>query len=242
MYKTVVFIFTVLLLSSCNQKEKVLFITSNQHSYGTTTINTANHFGEIVYAYDVFVKKGYQVDFVSPKGGAILIGDIKTSDSIQKKYVYNEDFMNLLKNTFSPDQVTASKYKAIYYPGGGAAMFGIADHEKIQKIAKQIYNRGGVISAVCHGTAGISSLKDNHGNILYAGKKISGYPDLFENTSAKYYQTFPFSIERKIKNNGGDFVYSTQRNDSFYIESGNFITGQDPSSTKAVAEAVVKKL
>jgi len=68
MYKTVVFIFTVLLLSSCNQKEKVLFITSNQHTYGTTTINTANHFGEIVFAYDVFVKNGYQVDFVSPKG------------------------------------------------------------------------------------------------------------------------------------------------------------------------------
>ena len=54
-------------------KEKILFVTSNQHTYGNTNKNTANHFGEIVLAYDVFIKNGYNVDFISPKGGAIPI-------------------------------------------------------------------------------------------------------------------------------------------------------------------------
>ncbi len=30
-----------------------------------------------------------------------------------------------LKNTFTPSEVEISKYKAVYYVGGGAAMFGV---------------------------------------------------------------------------------------------------------------------
>ena len=86
---TIAFLF-LLLSCSCEQKqrEKILFVTSNQHTYGNTNINASNHFAEIVLAYDIFVKNGCIVHFVSPKGGAIPIGYIATSDSIQKKYLY----------------------------------------------------------------------------------------------------------------------------------------------------------
>ncbi|WP_133946347.1 hypothetical protein [Epilithonimonas xixisoli] len=59
-------------------QNKILFVTSNQDFYGNTKISTANHFEEIVVPYDVFVKAGYQVDFISPKGGAIPIGYINS--------------------------------------------------------------------------------------------------------------------------------------------------------------------
>jgi len=64
---------------------KILFITSNQHTYGDTKLNAANHFAEIVVAYDIFKKQGYVVDFVSPSGGAIPLGYIETSNQTQKK-------------------------------------------------------------------------------------------------------------------------------------------------------------
>lgn len=75
--KKLIFIFSIFFFMSCNTtREKrnetqgnILFIVSNQHTYGDTKINSANHFAEIVLAYDVLVKEGYQVDFVSPKGG-----------------------------------------------------------------------------------------------------------------------------------------------------------------------------
>lgn len=41
--------------SSTKKQDKVLFITSNQHTYGNTDINASNHFAEIVLAYNVFV-------------------------------------------------------------------------------------------------------------------------------------------------------------------------------------------
>ncbi len=245
MQKITLCFLAILLLANCSKnenKENILIVTSNQHTYGNSNINASNHFAEIVLAYDVFVKNGYSVDFISPKGGAIPIGYIATSDSIQKKYLYDNEFMNILKNTKKPSEIDPENYKAIYYSGGGAAMFGIAENSEIKKIAEQIYNQNGIISTVCHGTAGIVNLKDNQGNSLFQNKKISGYPDLFENKEAEYYKTFPFSIEDKINENKGSFLYSQKQRDNFYIIDGKFITGQDPSATTSVAQKVVETL
>ena len=84
-------------LVETNPNKKILFIVSNAHFYGDTKMNAANHFAEIVLPYDKLVKAGYQIDFVSPKGGAIPIGYIQTSTPLIKEYLYNKAFMQRLK-------------------------------------------------------------------------------------------------------------------------------------------------
>lgn len=221
---------------------RILFVTSNQNTYGNTEKKTANHFSEIVYAYEEFVKAGYKVDFVSPKGGEIPIGYFKKSDKLQQKYLKDEAFMKLLKNTFKPSQIDASNYKAVYYNGGGAAMFGVPENVPIQTITRKIYQNKGVVSTVCHGTAGIANLKTSDGNYIYSQKKISGFPDKFENKKAAYFQTFPFSIQTKITENGGNFQYSKKGWDNFVVIDGRLITGQDPSASASVAKKVIETL
>lgn len=222
--------------------QKILIVTSNQHTYGNSSISAANHFEEIVIAYDVFTKNGYAVDVVSPQGGAIPLNYIDTAKDIQKSYLYDAQFMGVLKNTRHPRQIRASDYRAVYYSGGGSAMFGVADSKDIQAIATAIYRSGGVVSAICHGTAGIVNLKQADGSSLLAGRKITGFPDLFENTKADYYKTFPFSIEKEVGRQGGNFEYSKEWAANFYIVDGNIITGQDPSATASVAREVIKAI
>jgi putative intracellular protease/amidase len=224
------------------QQNRILFVTSNQHTYGNTKISAANHFEEIVIAYDVFRKNGYAVDFVSPDGGAIPVGYVDTSNPTQKEHLYDSSFMALLKNTLKPEQINASEYQAVYYSGGGAAMFGVAENKIIQNIAGTIYENGGVVSAVCHGTAGIVNLKSRDGAFIFANKKVTGFPDIFEDTKAEYYQAFPFSIDKEVSKNGGNFVYSKNWGDNFFIVDGNIITGQDPTATASVAQEVIKNL
>jgi len=224
------------------QAHKILIVTSNQHTYGNTRLSAANHFEEIVIAYDVFRKHGYVVDFVSPQGGAIPLNYIDTANTIQKAYLYDAQFMDLLKNTRQPRQIRASDYRAVYYSGGGSAMFGVADNRDIQDIATAIYRSGGVVSAICHGTAGIVNLKNGDGSSLLAGRKVTGFPDMFEDTDAEYYKTFPFSIDKEVSRQGGNFVYSKKWAANFYIADGNIITGQDPSATVSVAQEVIKAI
>ena len=150
--------------------------------------------------------------------------------------------MALLKNTLKPEQINASEYSAVYFSGGGAAMFGVAENEKIQNIAGTIYENGGVVSAICHGTAGIVNLKNRDGAFIFANKKVTGFPDIFEDTKAEYYKAFPFSIDKEVSKNGGNFVYSKRWGDNFFIVDGNVITGQDPTATVSVAQEVIKNL
>ncbi|QCX02179.1 type 1 glutamine amidotransferase domain-containing protein [Aggregatimonas sangjinii] len=224
-------------------RERILFIVSNAHFYGDSNINASNHFAEIVHAYDVFTAAGFAIDFVSPEGGAIPIGYINTSDSLQKRYLYDNTFMDALETTKSPDEIKAADYKAVYYGGGGAAMFGVPENESIQKIVMELYEQHkGIISAICHGTAGIVNLKTQDGNYVYAGKKVNGFPDVFERKEAEYYKTFPFSIQERIKEGDGNFMFSEKGWDGFYQLDGRLITGQDPSSAAIVAEKILETL
>lgn len=220
-------------------QNKILFVVSNQAYYGTTNIRTSNHFGEIAVPYDIFTKSGFTVDFVSPNGGTVPIGYINTSDSIHKKYLYDNFFMNKLKNTMKPNKVVSENYSAIFYGGGGAAMFGIAENKLIQDLARKIYANNGVVSAICHGTAGLAYLKDENGKSLYKGIKITGFADKFEDKTDDYYKTFPFSIDQAIKDNGGNFVQADKLGEGFYVVDGRFVTGQDPSAGAKMASEII---
>ncbi len=220
-------------------QNKILFVVSNQDYYGTTDIRASNHFGEIVVPYDVFTKSGFTVEFVSPKGGAVPIGYINASDSIHKKYLYNNFFMNKLKNTMKPIDVVAENYSAIFYGGGGAAMFGVAENVTIQNLARQIFTNNGVVSAICHGTAGLAYLKDEAGKSLYSGKRITGFADKFEDKAEEYYKTFPFAIDEAIQKNEGKFVHADILGEGFYVVDGRFVTGQDPSSGAKMAAEII---
>ncbi|WP_299223727.1 type 1 glutamine amidotransferase domain-containing protein [uncultured Aquimarina sp.] len=226
-----------------SNKKRILFVTSNAHFYGDSDIESTNHFPEIIFAYEEFIKEEFLVDFVSPKGGEIAVGYIYSSDAITKKYLYDADFMNKLQHTKSPIQIDYKKYAAVYYTGGGSAMFTVPESKEIQEISMNIYEKNkGIISSICHGTAGITNLKKEDGTFLISNKKITGFPDAFEDKKANYYQEFPFSIQEKVVENGGDFKFSKNGWDNYYLQDGRIITGQDPTSATIVAKKVIEMI
>lgn len=226
-------------LSQRKNNFKILFIVSNAHFHGDSTLPTGVSYSEIVNAYDTFVQAGYTVDFVSPEGGAIPLAYINTSDELAKQYLYDEDFMYAIGNTKSPDKVTASEYKAVHYVGGGNAMYGVAKNAAIQKISMEIYEKhNGIISSVCHGTAGIAFLKTENGEFLVSGKKVSGYPDAYENPNKAYFKQFPFKITETIEHHGGTLLYSS-RNQKHVEVDGRIVTGQNYLSSKGVAQEMI---
>lgn len=221
---------------------RILFIVSNAHYYGDSDLPTGNSYSEIINAYDTFKKAGYTVDFVSPNGGSIPLAYINTTDALQKEYLYDADFMYALKTTKKPEQINPEDYQAVHYIGGGSAMFDVPQNESIQKIVMTIYEeQNGIISSVCHGTAGIVHLKTKDGKFLIAGKTVNGYPDAFEKEGAEYFKQFPFLITKTIEEHGGIFEYSPRN--SVHVEvDGNLITGQNYLSSKSVALKIIENL
>jgi putative intracellular protease/amidase len=220
--------------------KRILFIVSNAHFHGSSTLPVGASFSEIINAYHEFKMAGFTVDFVSPEGGSIPLSYINTSEELQKKYLYDADFMYALANTKTPEEITPSKYSAVHYIGGSSAMYGVADNQPMQKVVMEIYeNYNGIISAVCHGTAGIAFLKLSSGKYLVSGKRISGYPDEYENPKKEYFKQFPFKITQTIEKHGGDFHFGP-RNTPYIEVDERLITGQNYLSSALVAQAIIK--
>ena len=228
--------------TSNKQGNRILFIVSNAHFYKNTQLRTGNSFAEIVNAYDTFTKAGYTIDFVSPDGGAIPLAYINTSSPLEKSYLYNPDFMYALKHTQKPQNLNPEDYKAVHYIGGGSAMFNVPFNADIQSLVMRIYeDYNGIISSVCHGTAGIVNLKTKDGNYLVKGKTINGYPDDYERQESEQFKSFPLHIQKGIEDHGGNFKYGP-RNTPFVQTDGRIVTGQNYLSSKPVAEKIIEML
>lgn len=220
---------------------RILFILASSKVHGTSTIPASISFGEVVHAWDVFQAAGYAVDFVSPDGGDLPILDAYVGEEVAAR-LDDDRIMAGLRHTLTPAQVDPARYRAVYYVGGSNAMYGVAGHPVLQAIAMHVYERdGGVISAVCHGTAGIVDLRLASGQYLVAGRRISGYPEEHEQQDAAYFRQFPFLIRRTVQARGGVFN-AIDSNDPYIEIDGRLVTGQNYASAAPVAEAVVELL
>jgi putative intracellular protease/amidase len=196
----------------------------------------------LIHAYAAFREAGYGVQFISPEGGAVPLAYIDTRNSEHKAMIYDGDFMWALANTRRPDEVNAGDYAALMYIGGSAAMYGVAENPGLQALAVRIYEQqGGVVSAVCHGSAGLVNLTLSDGSALVGGKRVTGYPDAFEDKGAAYYKTFPFSIEQRLRGSKGQFRHGA-RGRSHVEADGRLITGMNWESTRGVVAAIVQRL
>jgi len=222
--------------------QRILFVVSSAHFHGNSELPAGASFSELVNAYAEFKKAGYTVDVVSPAGGAIPLAYIDTSDPLQKAHLYNQDFMQALKHSKTAATLNAADYRAVHYIGGSSAMYGVAEDRQIASLVMAIYEtHQGIVSAVCHGTAGLVNLKTADGQYLIKGKRITGYPDAFENKAAAYYQHFPFIIEQRVQQRGGMFR-AGQAGKAFVEVDGRIITGQNFQSSAEVAKAIIARL
>jgi len=221
---------------------QVLLVVSSVDTMPGTRLAAGNSFSELIHAYAGFREAGYGVQFVSPDGGAVPLAYIDTSNREHRDKVYDADFMWALANTRRPDEVNAGDYAALMYIGGSAAMYGVAEHPGLQSLAVRIYEQqGGIVSAVCHGSAGLVNLTLSDGSALFAGKRVTGYPDAFEDMSAAYYSTFPFSIEQRLRERSGRFSHGA-RGTSHVEADGRLITGMNWESTRGVVAAIIQRL
>ena len=99
---------------------------------------------------------------------------------------------------------------------------------------------GKIISAVCHGPAGLVAAKNPEGQPLVQGKRVTGFSNTEEAAVGKT-KVVPFLLEDKLKQLGGTY----ERGDdwsAFAITDGHLVTGQNPQSAKKVAEHVIAVL
>jgi putative intracellular protease/amidase len=223
--------------------QKILVVLTSVEKYPNLDRATGLWLGEAVH----FVKKvedaGYDVDYVSPKGGYTPIDphSLAMAEPIDWEWYQNKDFMNRLGATLKPSDVNPDQYMAIYYAGGHGVIWDFPDNEALQAISQRIYEQGGFVTSVCHGAAGLLNIQLSSGSLLIKDKVVTGFSNE-EEKLAELDQFVPFLTETELVARGAIYKKADQPWVAFAVEDQRVITGQNPASGGAVADLLLAAL
>ncbi len=231
----------VAMTAGADGDRKILMVVSG---YGEDSGETkpGYEFEEFSAAYLVFVNNGLVVDVASPVGGAVEADRFNPKSRQNAIVLADNGAMAKLKNTLAISEVNPADYASIFVVGGKGAMFDFPESKPLQTVIARVYEQGGVVSAVCHGPAALVNVKLTDGSYLVNGKTVNSFTNVEERLfGQKWMPEFDFMLEDKLKERGANFSASPMML-SHVAQDGRLITGQNPTSTPAVAEAVVRSL
>ena len=224
--------------------KKVLIVLPSHDQLGNTGQKTGFWLEEFTDPYYKFIDSGYEVTIASPRGGKPPV-DPKSiqkenqSESTQR-FEKDKSAQAKLENTLVLSQVSASDYDTLFLPGGHGPMWDLSSDENMKKIVEDFYSDKKIVSAVCHGPAGLLQATDRNGNSILKGKKITGFTNN-EESAVGLTKAVPFLLENRMKELGGKFEKG-QDFKPFIVSDGQLITGQNPKSALPAAEKVVEIL
>ncbi|MFT3699125.1 MAG: type 1 glutamine amidotransferase domain-containing protein [Kofleriaceae bacterium] len=218
--------------------KRILLVTTSHAIKGSTGLPTGAYLSEIAHPYNVFARAGFAIDLASPKGGTVPLDGVDEADEASKLFLaaHRAD----LERTIAARDVDPLRYDAIFYAGGHGAMWDLPDNVELARIAATIYERGGIVSAVCHGPAALVNIQLSNGSYLVAGKTVSAFTN-DEERAIKLDTIVPWLLAAKLEERGARHEGAPMWQAKVVV-SERLVTGQNPASAEGVAKAVVAAL
>ena len=135
--------------------------------------------------------------------------------------------------------VNQADYDAVFYPGGHGPLWDLTDDKNSIALIEAFYTHNKPIAFVCHAPATLKNVKVN-GEFLVKGKKLTGFSNT-EEEAVGLTKVVPFLLEDVLQENGA--IYSKVGDwQPYAVEDGLLITGQNPASSKLVAQKILQQL
>jgi putative intracellular protease/amidase len=219
----------------------VLFVTTSHDMLGDTNHKTGLWLEELAAPYYVFKEAGVDVTIASPKGGEVPIDpkseSIAVATKSTKRFLRDPEAMDFLSHSSLLEEVKAIDFDILFLPGGHGPMWDIAKSDLVTQLLEAFNSESKPMALVCHGVSAMLSAKNNNGEFLVKGKKLTGFSNS-EEESAGLTQTVPFLLETELISRGA--LYSKGPDyTSYVVADGNIITGQNPASSEEVAKKII---
>jgi putative intracellular protease/amidase len=222
---------------------KILQVLTSHDTLGNTGRKTGFWLEEGAAPYYVFRDGGAQLTLASPKGGQPPIdpkSDLPENQTpamtrFKQDAAAQQDFAH----TAMLKDMRAENFDAIFYSGGHGPMWDLVDNPVSIALIEAFYNAGKPVAAVCHAPAVLHRVMIDDAPIV-KGKRVTGFANS-EEEEVQLTQVVPFLVEDELKRLGGIFEKAPNWQ-SFVITDGRLITGQNPASSTAGAQALLTKL
>jgi putative intracellular protease/amidase len=223
--------------------KKVLFVLTSHDKLGDTGEKTGFWIEEFAAPYYELADKGVIIDIASPLGGQPPI-DPKSSDPSSatedtKRFDKDTELQAKLSKTHKLADVKQADYDAVFYPGGHGPLWDLATDATSIALIEAFYTNKKPVAFVCHSPGALKNVKVD-GEYLVKGKKVTGFSNT-EEEAVGLTKVVPFLLEDALQSNGA--TYSKIGDwQPYAVEDGLLITGQNPASSKLVAEKLLNQL
>ena len=223
---------------------KILMVLTSHDQLGDTGKKTGFWLEELAAPYYTFVDAGAEVVLASPAGGQPPLDPKSNEPDAQtettKRFEADEVAMQALANTHKLSEVFNQDFDAVFYPGGHGPLWDLAKDQNSISLIEQTLQADKPVALVCHAPGVLRDVKDAEGHSIVEGKTVTGFTNTEEN-GVGLTDIVPFLVEDMLKEKGGK--YSKAEDWQVHVQQdGLLITGQNPASSAATAEALLKLL
>jgi len=223
-------------------KQRILIAVTSHATLGATGKPTGYYLSEVSEPYFELTERGFTVDFVSPKGGTAPMdpGSRNAVDASSRRFLETPGLVERLERTLKAEEVDPNLYSGILFSGGHGTMWDFAEDAGLARLCRGIYERGGVVAAVCHGPAALVNVTLNDGAPLVRGKRVAAFTDA-EERAVGLTEVVPFSLASTLVARGAVHE-SAGLWEAKVVVDGRLITGQNPASAAGVGRAMAEAL
>lgn len=224
--------------------KKILMVLTSHDQLGDTGKKTGFWLEEFAAPYYVFIDAGATLTLASPKGGQPPL-DPKSDEAdaqtnATERFKGDTEAQKALANTLPLASVDPYDFDAVFYPGGHGPLWDLAQDKHSHILLEAFYAANKPIATVCHAPGVLKHIKAPDGEPVVKGKHVTGFSNS-EEDAVGLSDIVPFLLEDMLKANGG--LYSKAADwSSHVVEDGHLITGQNPASSEATAQALLKRL
>ena len=245
---------------SVDSPKRVAIVISNPGVSTTTGWPVGFWWSELTHPYFMFTEAGYQVEVFSPNGGACTADAMsdpedasqwQAEDVISRGYQHDPEFMKLIENTQSIDDLDIDRFDALVVAGGQGPMFTFETAQNLHRRFVEFYEAGKVTAALCHGVAILRYARLADGRPLVEGRTVTGFANVEEDFAdqsvwdmgllSKDTHVMPWRIEDELKALGANYIQAGLWH-GFAVRDGNLITGQQNFSGGDTADLIIESL
>jgi len=223
---------------------KILMVLTSHDQLGDTGKKTGFWLEEFAAPYYAFVDAGAEVTLVSPKGGQPPLDPKSDEPDAQtdatRRFAQDTQAQKVLADTFPLGEADPYDFDAVFYPGGHGPLWDLAEDTDSKTIIEAFYAANKPVAAVCHAPGVFKNVKSPDGDSIVKGKKVTGFTNS-EEEAVGLTDVVPLLVEDMLKANGGAYSKGPDWG-SYVVEDGHLITGQNPASSEAAAQALIKRL
>jgi putative intracellular protease/amidase len=222
----------------------VLIVLTSHDQLGDTGHKTGFWLEEFASPYYSLLDAGASVTLASPMGGQPPL-DPKSSEpgfltDATHRFEDDTTAKTALANTVKLSSVQADDFDAVFYPGGHGPLWDLHNDTDSIALIEAFIAAGKPVATVCHAPAVLLNAKAANGDPLVMGKKVTGFSNS-EEAAVELTDVVPYLLEDELVAMGGLY----QKIEDWHplaVVDGLIITGQNPGSSTAVAEALLKSV